>query len=92
MDYDQFLDDIPRGYTVAQVAARYRVSGDKVRTWIRNGELKAINTANRLKAKPRFLILPDSLADFEKGRRVIPILKRTRARRITDGEIDYFPD
>ena len=35
-------DDTPnpaRGYTVADVAARYRVSPDKVRGWINRGEL-----------------------------------------------------
>lgn len=82
MNYDQFLDDIPRGYTVAQVAARYRVSSDKVRTWIRNGELKAINTARLSCAKPRWIILPDALDAFEKGRAAIPDRKPSRRDRL----------
>jgi transposase len=42
-----------RGLTVADVAARYRVGEDKVRLWIRRGELAAINTAATLCGKPR---------------------------------------
>jgi excisionase family DNA binding protein len=42
----------PRGLTVREVARRYRVSPDKVRAWIRRGELAAVNTASTLCGKP----------------------------------------
>src|SRR5689334_7248369 len=42
---DQAPPDEGAGLTVADVAARLRVSPDKVRKWIERGELVGINTA-----------------------------------------------
>jgi hypothetical protein len=78
------------GLTVADVAARYRVSPDKVRTWIGRGELAAINTAAALCGKPRWVITPDALIAFEKGRAGGPIPKPRRRRRQQD-VVDYYP-
>src|SRR5262249_18503933 len=44
------------GLTVRDVARRYRVGEDKVRTWIARGELKAINTAAALCGRPRWIV------------------------------------
>ena len=49
-------DASARGLTVADVARRYRVGEDKVRAWIRGGELKALNTAMSGCGKPRFVV------------------------------------
>lgn len=83
---------IAAGLTVADVARRYRVSPDKVRAWIDRGELKAINTAAVLCGKPRWVITPESLAEFEDARRGGPEPKPPRRRRKTQGIIDYYPD
>jgi hypothetical protein len=61
-----------KGFTVRDAPMRYRVSPDKIRAWIRQGRLQAINTAANLAAKPRFVILPHHLAEFEKGRATGP--------------------
>jgi len=79
------------GLTVADAALRYRVSPDKVRAWIRRGELRAINTAATLCGKPRWVIPPEALAEFEKGRRGGPATKPQRRRR-RQAETDYYPD
>jgi hypothetical protein len=81
----------PRGYTVADVARRYRVSPDKVRIWIRRGELPAINTAAALCGRARWVITPDALAAFERGRATAPPPKPSRRRRREEG-YDYYPD
>jgi hypothetical protein len=81
-----------RGLTVADVAARYRVSQDKIRNWIRNGSLKAINTATALCGKPRFVVLPDALAEFEKRRAAAQPPKAPRRRRKRIDFVDYYPD
>jgi transposase len=83
--------DPPRGLTVPEVAQRYRVGEDKVRSWIRRGELKAINTATVLCGRPRWVILPNALAAFERSRASTPPPKPARRRRQVD-VIDYFPD
>jgi transposase len=82
---------LPSGLTVAEVAARYRVGEDKVRGWIARGELFAINTAAVLCGKPRWVILPDALAAFEKRRAGGPTPKPP-CRRRQNGAVDYYPD
>jgi hypothetical protein len=83
-------ETLGRGYTVAEVARRYRVGQDKVRGWIRRGELAAINTATVLCGKPRWVITPDALAVFEKRRATGPAPKQKRRRRQPE-VIDFFP-
>jgi hypothetical protein len=70
-----------RGLTVADAAARYRVSPDKVRSWIRSGELFALNTSSAKCAKPRFVIPPDALERFERGRAAAQPKPAPRRRR-----------
>jgi hypothetical protein len=84
-------DTPPRGYTVADVAARYRVSPDKVRAWVRRGELAAVNVASLLCGRPQLRITPEALAAFERGRSATPPPKPPRRRR-QQGWKDYFPD
>jgi hypothetical protein len=80
-----------RGYTVADYAARLRVSPCKIRSWIRAGVLKAINTSAMLCGKPRWVILPHQANDFEQLRSSAPPPKpaRRRRRRVA---IDFYPD
>ncbi len=81
-----------RGLTVLDVAKRFRVSPDKVRGWIRRGELLAVNTADNLYGRPRFIISPESLAAFERGRQAAtPTAPKPRRRKRTN-LVDYYPD
>ena len=82
----------PRGLTVSDVAARYRVGEDKVRGWIRRGELFAINTADVRCSKPRYVVTPEALERFEKGRQAQEPPKPARRPRRAADEEDYFPD
>jgi transposase len=79
------------GLTVRDAARRYRVSPDKVRGWINRGELPAVNTAAALCGKPRWLILPEGLAAFERRRAGGPTLKPPRRRRRPQ-MVDFYPD
>jgi transposase-like protein len=83
-------DTLTRGYTVSDVARRYRVARKRVREWIRRGRLAAINTADPLH-RPRWVVTPDALVKFERGRQATPMPKPTRRRKRTD-LVDYFPD
>jgi hypothetical protein len=81
-----------RGLTVEEAAKRYRVSPDKIRAWIKSGQLKAINTTDVACARPRFVVLPESLRDFEQRRGVGSSPKSPPKRRRQAGQIDYYAD
>ena len=84
--------DSARGLTVADVARRYRVGEDKVRAWIKRGEVRAINTAAAMCGKPRWVILAEALAEFEQARCGGPEPKPQRRHHRKAGEIDFYPD
>jgi hypothetical protein len=79
------------GLTVREAAARYRVSPDKVRGWIRSGELAALNTASVLCGKPRFVITPEALREFER-RRAGGAPPKPQRRRRRQAQTDFYPD
>lgn len=59
----------PTAYvTPPALARRYGVSIDKVLGWIRRGELRAINLADRLGGQPRWRISEADIAAFELAR------------------------
>ncbi len=64
------MSDMPSvaGLTVRDLARRFRVNPDKVRLWIRRGELRAVNTATARCGRPRWVGSPDALAEFERRR------------------------
>jgi hypothetical protein len=79
------------GLTVRDLAHRYRVGPDKIRGWIRRGELRALNTALVECGRPRFVVPPEALAEFERRRTTVPPPKPPRRRRHPQ-EIDIYPD
>jgi excisionase family DNA binding protein len=85
-------DDPATGLTVREVAKRYRVGEDKIRSWIAKGELKAINTSAALCGRPRWVIPREALEEFEKRRRSGPTQKSQRPRRRRVQQTDYYPD
>ncbi len=78
------------GLTVREVARRYRVSPDRVRAWIRRGELAALNTADVRSRKPRLVVMPEALERFERGR-VATAPPAPPKRKRQPGRIDFFP-
>ena len=85
------LCDPIAGLTVADFARRYRVGVDKVRAWIAKGELKAINTAALSCGKPRWVVTPEAVAEFEAKRAGGPAPKPQRRRRQSH-LVDYYAD
>jgi excisionase family DNA binding protein len=78
--------------TPPEVAQLWGVSVGKVMTWIRNGELRAINVAQRLGGRPRYRIDVADLTDFENRRAYqpnVPVPRRPRKRR-DDYVYKYF--
>jgi hypothetical protein len=76
--------------TVREVATRYRVAKDRVRGWLRSGELRGLNVAAQ-GARPRFVVTAAALAEFEDRHQVGPAPRSPRRRKKTSA-IDFFPD
>jgi excisionase family DNA binding protein len=76
--------------TPPEIARRCRISPDKVLTWIRSGELRAINVATRPGGRPRYLIDEKDLADFEARRAVVSSPTTKPRRRQTKNVIAFF--
>src|SRR5579871_3941414 len=64
--------------------------GGSTSTWIRSGKLGAVNTAPNRCGKPRFVILLEHLAAFERANRVSPPPKPAPRRQRQKGIIDYL--
>ncbi len=84
-------DNTHRGMTPQDVARLLRVSPDRVRAWIAAGQLSAVNTARSRCGKPRYVVLPRHLAEFERLLSVAPPTKPVQRRR-RPVEIDFYPD
>lgn len=61
-----------RWFTPPRLAHQLGVSVDKVLTWIRNGELRAVNVAEHRDGRPRWRISPAALDEFLKRRESSP--------------------
>ena len=68
--------------TPPQLAKRWGVSPDKVLTWIRNGELKAVNVATRRSSRPRYMIDVEAIKEFElvRSAATCPVARTTRRK------------
>jgi excisionase family DNA binding protein len=81
-----------RGMTPREVAKYLRVSPDRVRAWIKKNVLAAVNTASTRCGRPRWVVLPHHLAEWEQGRRANPPPKPLPRRRQPADFVDYYPD
>jgi hypothetical protein len=77
---------------VADLARRWRVSVDKVRGFLRRGELVGVNVAATLSGKPLWRVSPQEVERFERRRSSAPPPKPPRRRRRMTGQIDYYAD
>jgi hypothetical protein len=67
--------------TPPQIAEQWGISPEKVIAWIRRGELRAINVAERRSGRPRYVVDIDDLEAFEGSRMVSPPARTVRRRR-----------
>src|SRR5262245_38772956 len=78
------------GLTTCDLAKRYRVSQEKIRSWIASGQLHAVNTSEPL-ARPRWVVPVEALAEFERRRAGGPAPKTVRRKKASRG-VDFYPD
>jgi excisionase family DNA binding protein len=82
--------DPGRGLTVPELARRLRLGRDRVRRLIAAGELPAIDVAAVRCGRPRWIVLPEALAAWERSRQVSPPPAPPRRRKRTH-LVDYYP-
>jgi hypothetical protein len=82
--------DCAPALTPPEVARRYGVDPSKVIGWIKAGELRAIDVAQRRGGRPRYRILPADLAAFEARRAAGVTCKLTTRRRRTQPEVTQY--
>lgn len=80
--------------TPPQLARRWGVSPEKIRTWIRSGELRAINAATTLSGRPRYRIESTEVHAIELRRAAtacqISPRRRLRSKQQTDSQTIHF--
>jgi hypothetical protein len=79
------------GYSVADLCRRWKVGADKIHTFIRRGELVAVNVATNLSARPQWRVTREAVELFERRRTSPPPPKPSRQRRQAR-QTDYYPD
>ena len=79
------------GFTVADLSKRWRIGGDKIRTFLKRGDLVGVNVAGNLSGKPQWRVTPESVEGFERRRSSAPAPKPTRRRRRSEA-VDFYPD
>lgn len=79
-------------YTPADIARERKLRVSKVLTWIRTGELEAINLAEKRTGRPRWRISDEALAAFDAARsnRVRLPVRARRQRRAASESIQFF--
>jgi hypothetical protein len=81
-----------RGLTPNELAKLLRIGPDRVRGLIARGELGALNLASAKCRRPRYVVLPHHLAEFERRRAAATPVKSAPRRRKRMAEVDYYPD
>jgi Helix-turn-helix domain len=75
--------------TVPELAQRWRVGEAKIRGLIQRGELRAFNASGSLCRRPRWVIMPESVAQYEMRWSSAPPAPRPAKR---PAGRDYYPD
>jgi len=78
--------------TPPKLAKRWGIDPGKVLTWIRAGELRAIDASSQQGGRPRYLIDERDIETFEERRAVAssPTAARRHQRRQAAGVIEFF--
>jgi hypothetical protein len=81
---------LTRSFKPAEYAEARGISVDKVLSWIRSGELQAINVAQSANGqRPRYRIATDAIERFETARSTCPT-PATTPRRVRNKPVKEF--
>src|SRR5712692_2208597 len=80
-----------QGFSVADLCRRWKIGADKIRAFLRRGDLVGINVATNLSGRPQWRITRESVELFERRRSSAPA-ERPQRRRRRPQLVDYYPD
>jgi hypothetical protein len=81
----------PGHWSIPEVARLFAIGEDKVRGWVRRGELLAENVAERIGDRPLWRIADEELQRFRSARRSIPeTTTKTRKQSCAAGAAGVF--
>lgn len=81
------------GYSVEDLARRWRIGPDRIRGMITRGELPALNTSDSSVKRPRYIILPEAVAAWERSKQTGTAEPKAAPRRRRQPTVrDYYPD
>ena len=83
-------EGVPEYATPPQIARELLVRPSKVLTWIRNGELSAINVSESMAGRPRWRIRREDLDRFLEARANRPPAKPRRRRNVLGHITEFF--
>jgi excisionase family DNA binding protein len=69
----------PTWLTPPQLAKQLGVQAEKVLGWIRSGELRAVNVADRASRRPRWRISAEAMEEFFRRREAVPRSVQTKS-------------
>ncbi len=77
--------------TPGAIAKKLGVHIRKIHGWIEAGELAAINVASTTSIRPRWIVLPEALAEFERRRSALPKVEQEKpSRKLPKGFVKYI--
>ncbi|MEI8373761.1 MAG: hypothetical protein WCJ35_13115 [Planctomycetota bacterium] len=82
--------EIERDFTPPELARVKGIESEKILTWIRNGELRAVNYATRPTGRPRWRIKAEDWLAFEESRTSKPPVKAIRKTRKSSSHVTEF--
>jgi excisionase family DNA binding protein len=80
------------GLTPNELAKLLRVSPDRIRGWIKAGEMPALNVASARCRRPKYVVLPHHLQQFEHSRQAAVPKPALRRKKKATGVVDFYPD
>jgi len=81
---------LKRKLTPPALAAGGGLGPVEVVSWIRSGELRAIDASTRRGLRPRYLVDVADLQDFESQRSITPPRPRQRRKKTAAGDIEFY--
>jgi hypothetical protein len=85
------LAELRGGFTVAALCRRWRIGADKVRAFLRTGQLVGVNLATNTTGRAQWRIPHEAVERFENLRSSTPEPRPTRRPRRQTGRRDRYP-